>query len=113
MYKMHCLPEKLTPATINEHDHKLYCPVCYGDIFNQKDDIPERMVMQVLPIQGMFIVDPKKKDEFLSPEELKKREEAEAAARAWQEATLKIDSTSSCIKIRETCEIAPDDTYSL
>merc|ERR1711973_31984 len=105
--------KRLTPASINEHDHKLYCPVCYGVIFNQKDDIPERMVMQGLPIQGMFIVDPIKKDEFLSPEELKKREEAETAARAWQEATLKIDSTSSCIKIRETCEIAPDDTYSL
>ena len=57
--------------------------------------------------------EPKKKDEFLSPEELKRREEMEAAARAWQEATMRTDSMASCIKIRETCEIAPDDVYTL
>ena len=65
--------KKLTPASINEHEKKLFCPSCYEDIFNKQvseisseciyfqcllwqDDIPERMVMQVLPIQGMFIV---------------------------------------------------------
>ena len=37
----------------------------------------------------------------------------EAAARAWQEATMKTDSLSSCIKIREACEIAPDDCITL
>ena len=37
----------------------------------------------------------------------------EAAARAWQEATMKTDVTSSCIKIRESVEIAPNDTYTL
>ena len=28
--------KKLTPATINEHEHRLYCPTCYEDLFNQK-----------------------------------------------------------------------------
>ena len=28
--------KKLTPATINEHDHKLFCPNCYEDLFNKK-----------------------------------------------------------------------------
>jgi len=105
--------KKLTPASINEHEKKLFCPSCYEDIFNKQDDIPERMVMQVLPIQGMFIVEPKKKDEFLSPDELRKREEAEAAARAWKEATMRTDSLQSTIRIRETCEIAPDDCITL
>ena len=35
----------------------------------------------------------------------------EAAARAWQEATMKTDINSSSIKIRECVEIAPNDTY--
>ena len=63
--------KKLTPATINEHEHKLFCPNCYEDLFNKKvkldyklqniitapqDECPERQVMQVLPIQGTFIV---------------------------------------------------------
>ena len=86
--------------------------------------------MQVLPIEGMFIVvskkvyllllakvvlsqEPKKKDEFLTADEIKRREEMEAAARAWQEATMKTDINSSSIKIRECVEIAPNDTYTL
>merc|ERR1712045_448144 len=98
--------KKLTPASLNEHQHKLYCPACYEELFCQKDNIPERMVMQVLPVQGLFIVDEKKqKEEFLSPEEIRKREEAEAAARAWKEATQKIDCLASSIRIRETVEI--------
>ena len=28
--------KKLTPATINEHEHKLFCPNCYEDLFNMK-----------------------------------------------------------------------------
>ena len=66
--------KKLTPATINEHEHKLFCPNCYEDLFNMKvkldtltqnihidtncfkDECPEKTVMQVLPIQGTFIV---------------------------------------------------------
>ena len=86
--------------------------------------------MQVLPIQGMFIVviiscniihdygvimlqEKKSKEEYLSPEELKKREEALAAAKAWEEATAKTDINATSIKIRETVSIAPEDCVSL
>ena len=31
--------KKLTPATINEHEHQLFCPNCYEDLFNKKVDI--------------------------------------------------------------------------
>merc|ERR1711942_471967 len=96
--------KSLTPATLNEHEKKLFCPLCYENLFNPQDDIPERMVMQVLPIQGLFIMDKKSKDEFLSPEDLKKREE---------EATAKTDINANSIKIRETVSIAPEDSVSL
>jgi len=105
--------KSLTPASLNEHEKKLFCPLCYENLFNPQDDIPERMVMQVLPIQGLFIMDKKSKDEFLSPEDLKKREEAAAAARAWEEATAKTDINANSIKIRETVSIAPEDSVSL
>ena len=143
----HC-QKKLTPATLNEHHHKLYCPLCYEELFCQKegdlstwrifsilllqDNIPERTVMQVLPIQGLFIVvyisswiyltetetiklqeKTNLKEEFLSPEEIRKREEAAAAARAWKEATQQIDCLASSIKIREAVEIAPEDSITL
>merc|ERR1711990_668459 len=104
--------KKLTPATINEHQHRLYCPACYENLFCLKDDIPERMVMQVLPIQGLFLREPQK-EEFLSPEELRKREEAEAAAQAWREATEKSDCLASSIKVRESMEIAPVESITL
>ena len=88
------------------------------------------MVMQVLPIQGLFIVvkyqlnitstemiklqeKTNLKEEFLSPEEIRKREEAAAAARAWKEATQQIDCLASSIKIREAVEIAPEDSITL
>ena len=29
--------KKLTPASLNEHQHKLYCPVCYEELFCQKE----------------------------------------------------------------------------
>ena len=57
--------------------------------------------------------DKKPKDEFLSPEDMKKREEALAAARAWEEATAKTDINANSIKIRETVSIAPEDSVSL
>jgi len=69
--------------------------------------------MQVLPVQGLFKVDPELKEVFLSPEEIKKREDAAAAAQAWQEATQRIDCLASSIKIRETMEIAPEDSITL
>ena len=86
--------------------------------------------MQVLPIQGLFIVvkyqlnitstemiklqeKTNLKEEFLSPEEIRKREEAAAAARAWKEATQQIDCLASSIKIREAVEIAPEDSITL
>eukprot|EP00090_Calanus_glacialis_P014120 TRINITY_DN22780_c0_g1_i3.p1 TRINITY_DN22780_c0_g1~~TRINITY_DN22780_c0_g1_i3.p1 ORF type:complete len:151 (+),score=41.96 TRINITY_DN22780_c0_g1_i3:76-528(+) len=106
--------KSLTPASLNEHEKKLFCPLCYEDMFNpHQDDIPERSVMQVLPIQGMFTVEKKLKEEFLSPEELRKREEALAAAKAWEEATEKTDPNASSIRIMETVSIAPDDSISL
>merc|ERR1712010_73614 len=106
--------KKLTPATINEHEHKLFCPNCYEDLFNMKDECPEKTVMQVLPIQGTFIVEPKiNKDEFMTPEELQRRKDMEEAARAWNEAILKTDSGSNTIKIKEACMIAPDDCISI
>merc|ERR1712156_489289 len=86
--------KKLTPATLNEHQHKLYCPLCYEELFCQKDNIPERTVMQVLPIRGLFIVE--------------KTNLKEEAALAWKEATQQIDCLASSIKIRETVEIAPE-----
>ena len=60
-FHMSCLKcrecnKKLTPATINEQQHQLFCPLCYEELFNQKDDIPDRTVMQVLPVEGLFIV---------------------------------------------------------
>ena len=91
--------------------------------------------MQVLPIQGTFIVvseieiltqynnvksyfhpvkEPKiNKDEFMTPEELQRRKDMEEAARAWNEAILKTDSVSTTIKIKEACMIAPDDCISI
>ena len=78
-----------------------------------QDSIPERTVMQVLPIAGAFLVEPKLKEEFLSPDEIRKREEALAAAKAWQEATGKLDATDAITRIKETVSIAPDDSYSL
>ena len=84
--------------------------------------------MLVLPIQGMFIMvrilgdhtlhkiilqEKKSKDEFLSPENLKKHVEALGAAKAWEEATAKIDINANSIKIRETVSIAPEDSVSL
>ena len=53
------------------------------------------------------------KEEFLSPEEIRKREEAAAAAMAWKEATQQIDCLASSIKIREAVEIAPEDSITL
>merc|ERR1711970_150006 len=105
--------KNLTPGSLNEHEKKLFCPLCYEDLFNPQDSIPERTVMQVLPIQGMFIVEPKLKEEFLPPEEIRKREEALVAAKAWEEATGKTETNASSIKIRETVAIAPEDSVSL
>jgi len=105
--------KKLTPANLNEHMKQLYCRTCYEDNFLIKEDvIPDRTVMQVLPIQGNFIVEPKPVQEDLSPEELKRRKEAEEAARAWEEASRGGYLTNfHGVKISETCAIAPDDTY--
>ena len=60
-----------------------------------------------------FIQEKKLKEEFLSPEELRKREEALAAAKAWEEATEKTDPNAFSIRIMETVSIAPDDSISL
>ena len=54
-----------------------------------------------------------KEEEFISPEELKKREEALANAKAWEEASEKNDMNASSIKIRETVSIAPEDSKSI
>merc|ERR1711962_1208419 len=105
--------KKLTPATLNEHNKKLYCRNCYEDTFLDKDDdIPDRTVMQVLPREGAFIVEPKPVNNNLSPEELQRRKEAEEAAKAWAEASGGgYMSDFHAVKIKETCAIAPDDTY--
>merc|ERR1712032_1005834 len=81
-------PKKLTPATLNEHEKQLYCKHCYELKFApMEDDIPDKMVMRVLPIQGTFIVEPKPViPSHLSAEELQKLKDAEYAARAWSEA---------------------------
>jgi hypothetical protein len=56
----------------------------------------------------------KLKEEFISPEELRKREEALAAAKAWEEASGKTDqNASSRIRIMETVSIAPEDSISI
>jgi len=57
--------------------------------------------------------DTKSKDEFLSPEDLKKHKEALGSAKAWEEATAKTDINPNSIKIRETVSIAPEDSVSL
>ena len=54
-----------------------------------------------------------KEEEFISPEELKKREEALANAKAWEEASEKTDMNASSFKIRETVSIAPEDSKSI
>ena len=64
-------------------------------------------------MQLRLFQDPKVKEEFISPEELRKREEALAAAKAWDEATGKTDNNASSIKIMETVSIAPEDCVSL
>merc|ERR1711942_283089 len=102
--------KSLTPASLNEHEKKLFCPLCYENLFNPQDDIPERMVMQVLPIQGLFIMEQKSKDEYISPEELKKREEALAATKAWQEAMEKNENKTSNIRVKETVSIIPENS---
>jgi len=106
--------KKLTAGKIAEHDKKLFCHPCHQKLFCPQDSAPVKSVMQVLPIQGMFIVEPKAaKEEFLSEEELRKREEAAAAARAWQEATGTGDKKESTTRIMETVSIAPDDSISI
>ena len=54
-----------------------------------------------------------KEEEFISPEELKKSEEALANAKAWEEASEKTDMNAASIKIRETVSIAPEDSKSI
>ena len=61
---------------------------------------------------GLF-QEPKLKEEFISPEELKKREEALANAKAWEEASEKTNMIASSFKIRETVSIAPEDSKSI
>merc|ERR1712226_1664437 len=90
-YHIKCLKcyqckKKLNPSTLNEHQKQLYCRNCYeANFVNREDDIPDRTVMQVLPIGGNFYKEPKPVvPEILSEEELRKRREAEEAAKAWQ-----------------------------
>eukprot|EP00092_Neocalanus_flemingeri_P059460 GFUD01071077.1.p1 GENE.GFUD01071077.1~~GFUD01071077.1.p1 ORF type:complete len:152 (+),score=52.64 GFUD01071077.1:28-456(+) len=85
----HC-KKTLTPADINEHEKQLFCRVCYENVFRPRATIkcPEKKKMQVLPVQGVFKVKPKPVvEEGPTPEEIKQKEMAEAAAKAWEEAT--------------------------
>jgi len=106
----HC-KKKLNPANLNEHEKQLYCKNCYEMKFvNTEDDIPDRTVMQVLPIGGNFFKEPKPV-EPISEEELRKRREAEDAARAWNEAVGGAASQDKGMRVSEACSIAPGDTY--
>jgi len=109
-------PKKLTPATLNEHEKQLYCKHCYELKFApMEDDIPDKMVMQVLPIQGTFIVEPKPViPSHLSAEELQKLKDAEDAARAWSEAMGSNGSKLGAgVRVMEACTITPEDSYSI
>merc|ERR1711971_1150581 len=109
-------PKKLTPATLNEHEKRLYCKHCYELKFApMEDDIPDKMVMQVLPIQGTFIVEPKPViPSHLSAEELQKLKDAENAARAWSEAMgLNGGKLGAGVRVMEACTITPEGSYSI
>lgn len=104
----------LTPQTLNEHEKLLYCRGCYEEKFVcLEDNPPDKIVMQVLPIQGMFIVEPKPVVPFsLSPEELKKIKDAEECKKNWEEAMgISGSKDGRGMRVSEACTIATDDTY--
>jgi len=71
--------KKLSPATINEHAGKLFCNLCYTNNFMPQEDlIPERVVMQVLPVGGIYTAMEEEKRRAL---EESMRKEMEARAR--------------------------------
>jgi len=71
--------KKLVPATINEHEGKLYCPPCYANKFMpQENHIPERSSMQVLPVGGIYTA---MEEEKKKAEEERLRKEMEEAAK--------------------------------
>jgi len=80
-----------------------------------EDDIPDKTVMQVLPIQGTFIVEAKPAiPSHLSPEELQKMKDAEEAARAWAEAVGSSGGKLGAgVRVMEACTITPIDSFSL
>ena len=51
-----CTVPYLFLLQIAEHDKKLFCHPCHQKLFCPQDSAPVKSVMQVLPIQGMFIV---------------------------------------------------------
>jgi len=100
--------KRLSPATINEHDQKLYCQQCYQHLFIAQGDngTGDKRKMQVLPHGGQFDKDPLN---FGPDQEYLRREAAvQATLRTMKELakTANISQqTQACIKIEETVSI--------
>jgi len=77
--------KRLSPATINEHNTKLFCNSCYENIYMPKDVmIPERVSMQVLPVDGTYS----------AAEEARRRAEQERLLREQEEQARKMAQLS-------------------
>jgi len=91
-FHKHCVKcsgctKKLTPTSLNEHSGKLFCNFCYTDKFMpQENKIPERVVMQVLPVGGTYN----------AMEEEKRRLEEERLRREREERARKQGGCPAC-----------------
>ncbi|XP_023324100.1 cysteine and glycine-rich protein 1 [Eurytemora carolleeae] len=75
---VHC-SKRLSASTLNEHAGKLYCNLCYTNMFMpQENNIEERVVMQVLPVGGIYTA---LEEEKRRAEEERRRKEMEERAR--------------------------------
>jgi len=79
--------KKLSAGTLNEHAGHLFCYACYAAKFMpQENKIPERVIMQVLPVGGIYT----------ALEEDKRRAEEERLARERRECANRKDGCQTC-----------------
>eukprot|EP00091_Calanus_sinicus_P006718 TRINITY_DN17459_c0_g1_i1.p1 TRINITY_DN17459_c0_g1~~TRINITY_DN17459_c0_g1_i1.p1 ORF type:complete len:131 (-),score=20.55 TRINITY_DN17459_c0_g1_i1:97-489(-) len=108
----HC-KKSLTPSNLNTHqEKKIYCQICYNSIFKlEMDDVLGQEKMQVLPIGGILQILAPKPVVVDGPtaEEIKHKEIAEAARKAWEEVVALGEVVpSSGMKIKEALTLVGD-----
>jgi len=87
--------KKLSPTSLNEHSGQLFCEACYTIKFMPKENkIPERVMMQVLPVGGTYT----------AIEEEKRRAEQERLARERKEGARQNGGCPACSMLT-----GPDD----